>query len=415
MTMVKTVIGISRDGTCRNTRGCMTNSTVYYYVHIVYKCSLNTHNLKNLLFFLYVTSILLISCNDIELNPGPLRNLEISHLNIRSLRNKTDIVETELNKSDIICLTETHLTPEIPNTELIIPCYSENLYRLDRKTGPGGGVLIYHKNNIFTKRRHDLEHDEVEMIWVEIHIESHKFLLACLYRPESPVRYWEILDSVIEKAVNTNLDIVITGDININMLNLQPHSHLGRLITKFNLSNFITDPTRITPTSSTSIDIVFSNNRNIVKNASVLPPICSDHSLIQFNISYAVFKKQTYRKKILIYQDADYDQMNRCILEKDWENLINIHDTNEFNNILCDTIKHLINESIPTKYVTIRPNDKKWMTNDIRLHIRQRNRAHRKAKSSNSAFHWENYRKKRNETISRIRDAKKTNLLLFPH
>ena len=144
--------------------------------------------------------------------------------------------------------------------------------------------------------------------------------------------------------------------MNINMLNLQPHSHLARLLTKFNLSSFITEPTRITPTSSTSIDIVFSNNVNLVKYATVFPSICSDHSLIQFNISYNVYKQQSYQKKIFIYQDADYDKINRCILEKDWVNLISTYDPNDFNNILCDTIKQLIDEFIPFKYVMLLAN-----------------------------------------------------------
>ena len=123
-------------------------------------------------------STLLFCCNDIELNPGPLCNLQISHLNIRSLRNKIDIVEAELNENDIVCLTETHLTPDLSDTELLIPNCFENFHRLDRKTGPGGGALIYYKNNIVVKRRYDLERDQVEMIWVEIHAESHKLLVS---------------------------------------------------------------------------------------------------------------------------------------------------------------------------------------------------------------------------------------------
>ena len=50
----------------------------------------------------FILILLLLLSNDIELNPGPLRNLQISHLKVRSIRNKLDIIDNELAESDII-------------------------------------------------------------------------------------------------------------------------------------------------------------------------------------------------------------------------------------------------------------------------------------------------------------------------
>jgi hypothetical protein len=45
---------------------------------------------------------------------------------------------------------------------------------------------------------------------------------------------------------------------------------------------------------------------------------------------------------------------------------------------------------IPTKTITVRPNDKPFMNNKIRNKIRQRNRIHYKAKTTNNPDHYTN-------------------------
>jgi len=89
----------------------------------------------------------------------------------------------------------------------------------------------------------------------------------------------------LTRATDTSLDVVLTGDINIDMLNHPLNDHLSRLLIKHNLLSLINEPTRITPDSATSIDIIFNNNQNIVKNTHVSPPFCSDHSSVHASIS----------------------------------------------------------------------------------------------------------------------------------
>ena len=112
-------------------------------------------------------------------------------------------------------------------------------------------------------------------------------------------------------------------------------------------------------------------------------------------------------KKILVYDRADFDQMNRAIDNVDWELLIENHNCEEFNSILTETIVEQTEICIPCKLITVRPNDKPWMSNNIKLKIRQRNRIHAKAKSSNSATDWANFRLIRNEVVDLLREAKK--------
>lgn len=99
--------------------------------------------------------------------------------------------------------------------------------------------------------------------------------------------------------------------------------------------------------------------------------------------------------------------MNNALLNIDWLNLSTLQDPDTFNSFIIDSITEQVNSFIPTKIITVRPNDKPWMNNTIRLKMRQRNRIHRKAKIINTPHYWERFRYLRNETLDLIRAAKK--------
>jgi hypothetical protein len=119
----------------------------------------------------YFYSFLLLLSGDIETNPGPtnlnhVNNFGIFHLNIRSLRNKTDFVIDLVDEYQILCFTETHLDENYPNNKLLIPGFSEP-YRLDRNMF-GGGVAIYVSPQLISSRQLVLENNAMEFIWVKI-------------------------------------------------------------------------------------------------------------------------------------------------------------------------------------------------------------------------------------------------------
>jgi hypothetical protein len=56
----------------------------------------------------------LIVCGDVEINPGPADNpvkghLSVFHLNIRSVRNKLNVLENIAADYDSVCVIETYL------------------------------------------------------------------------------------------------------------------------------------------------------------------------------------------------------------------------------------------------------------------------------------------------------------------
>lgn len=97
-----------------------------------------------------------------------------------SLRNKFIYITIILSEENthILAISETHLDPTFEDSVLSIREYS--IYRWD-KNAHGGGVAIY--IHISVKIRMDLRSNEIEALWLQVHIPHLKpILVGCCYR-----------------------------------------------------------------------------------------------------------------------------------------------------------------------------------------------------------------------------------------
>jgi hypothetical protein len=170
--------------------------------------------------------------------------VSFSCLNVQNLRQKVDIVEAELGGMDIILLTETWLNSSIADGNVVLTSY-KHPYRKDRDDGRlEGGVIIYVKESIPSKRRINLEIPNLERIWVELIVNKSNILFGLFYRPpDSNPGMWDLINLSIENALNSGVDnIVISGDFNENLLNPNK-TKLANIILQNGLYQTITEPT----------------------------------------------------------------------------------------------------------------------------------------------------------------------------
>ena len=92
---------------------------------------------------------------------------------------------------------------------------------------------------------------------------------------------------MIEPAMTENKTVVLMGDLNCNLM---PVNHLGEhlllAMEGFMLTQLIKDPTRITQSSSSLIDVIFTTSPDKFESCGVLPFTGSDHLMI-----YGVLKR----------------------------------------------------------------------------------------------------------------------------
>lgn len=147
------------------------------------------------------------------------KGLVLAHINICSLRNKIHelVIFLQTNKIDIITVSETHLDFSVENSELAIDGYA--IYRQDRNKF-GGGVAIFVREHFPVKHRHDLINNDIEALWLQMHIPHLKpFLVGCCYRaPSSNIQYLNALCDMLDKVTEEKRELFLLGDFNIDWL-----------------------------------------------------------------------------------------------------------------------------------------------------------------------------------------------------
>ena len=342
---------------------------------------------------------LIMLSGDIERNPGPTQSnvqncLSILNLNIRSIRNKLDYISTNLLDFDIICFTETHLTTNFTNIEL--EGYSVP-FRKDF-TAHSSGLLCYTSTQLTSKRLLDLESALVHSIWVEIKYAHERLLLCAVYRPPSTAdAFWNNFNMCIEKALDICNKIIIVGDINEDQLN-PSNNHLKDILLINDLSNVITQPTRVIDNSSILTDPIIVTQNFTILDSGVLdvPHNISDHKATYISIPFTNISPSIVTRKIWFYKRGDYNKMNDLIREFNWD-VLNTHSTNEACILFTNTITEFMQQCVPSKEVTIRRSDKPWYDSVIRLYSRRRDRQKAKAITTKRTDDWAKYKHLRNK------------------
>ena len=358
----------------------------------------------NIQFTLIIFSLLIVD-NDVHQNPGPKHNeLSIFHLNARSVRNKLAYLEDIASESSIICVTESHLDHNISDSDITLDGFSDFLFRKDRNCF-GGGILVYSSQGICVKQRPELSFHGGELLWLEVLIPNFKLLICVAYRPPGTDNaFWENFDFSIEQALNYTENIVITGDLNVDLLSQTNHK-LNEILSTYDLTNVITEPTRM----GALLDPILVSNVDIVSDSEVITidRSISDHNATLIHIKLPYMIKKTFLRKVWLYKHADYVKLNNEISEFQWEQFLT-----ECNDVdtMCErfTRKYLemIARNIPSKMIRVRQYDKPWFTSDIRREIRTRDRLHKMLKRNKSTTNLQRYKSQRNKVNNMIKYAR---------
>lgn len=183
------------------------------------------------------------------------------------------IDELRLTFKDIyplfIGISETWLHDSISDSEIELSDYS--VHRHDRKNRRGGGVAIHVLENVKHTVRRDLE-DDFEAIWIEMQLNKVKYLIGCVYKaPDESLEVFNYLDDVMRDATKNNLEVIVIGDLNCDILNTSRQTERLLKFTIVNqLEQLIKEPTRVTSTTSTLIDVLITSTLRLFKKAGAI-------------------------------------------------------------------------------------------------------------------------------------------------
>ncbi len=153
----------------------------------------------------------------------------------------------------------------------MVPECFKNLFldiRNDR-TRHGGGVAMYIRNSINFNLRNGLHDEALEFLCVEISKPKVKpFLISTWYRPPNSCKnLFDKLQVILDKIEFHGIENNIIGYANCNMsasIADNNTKHLLELSESHPYTQLIKEPTRLTNSSSTLIDLLLTNRTTLL-------------------------------------------------------------------------------------------------------------------------------------------------------
>ena len=369
-------------------------------------------------------------CQDFKTsNSSSKFNFSALHLNISSLAKHFDELNALLGllnlNFSVIGISETRFLKNSP------PIFNFDIGGYTAVHTPtessAGGALLYISNHLSYFPRSDLDNvlykpKELESVFVEVSFSNKpNCIVGCIYKhPGMSVNSFtaEFLSPFLQLVSGENKSMVLLGDFNINLLNFDNSTEVGTFIDtleSYSLLPQVTLPTRITETSQTLIDNIFTTSidRKCV-SGNVLHSI-SDHLPQFFCISSAPFTGNGCENLSNVYKNWSQfqsEEFSRIFRSLDWREILSLENRNietSFDAFLSN-VNGLVDRHVPIATLTKKQRNKKpWITSEILKQMQIRDSYLRKylnCKSESRNFYFSSFKRYRNLVVGLCRRSK---------
>ena len=320
------------------------------------------------------------------------KNKAFFHMNIASLNKHKEELETALSlldfQFDIIGITETKFQKGIaPINDPSLPGYN---HRHTPTESSKGGALIYVKDSLVFDRRDDLEKimyksKELESVFIEIEVTGKKNqIYGCIYRhPCMDIDNFneEYLEKLLIKLDQEKKISYLMGDFNMDLLKADSDEKISEYYDKLTSHLFvphITLPTRVTSTSKTLIDNIFSNDPDFANGVSGNFTFSISDHLPQFLIMPEVLKGPPKKHNIFRRQKLkNKEQLIADAISINWMDVIspNKMDSNFSLDKLLQNSLAIVDKHMPLKKMSkkdFKLESKPWITPGMLASIKRR-------------------------------------------
>ena len=306
------------------------------------------------------------------------KGMNVIHLNIRNLRPKIDLLKAWLtyNKPHVITLSETWLNNNISDNEVKLDNYV--LFRKDRGSR-GGGLMTYVSSNLTAELVSPTVnplHFECLFVKITLH-ENKRLIIGNIYKPpNAPAETTKGILTTIN-SLDCTSEKIILGDFNSNWLDRSSYNDRN-LFNGINLTQLITEPTRVGPSSSSLLDWILVSHPDRISHSGVLPDSFSDHSTVfciwKIKMPHLPPKFIKVRKSININPELFIQD----ILSINWERFQLIPFVKDAWNFLYTEFVEVINKHAPGTTIKVNGRHLPWKKGDLIQLCKQRDKAWKK-------------------------------------
>ncbi|XP_044757725.1 uncharacterized protein LOC123315888 [Coccinella septempunctata] len=335
------------------------------------------------------------------------KGMKLCHLNVRSLMDHFDDFRALINDFEVVGVSETWLEEVVDTRFISIGGFT--FYRSDRRRGRrGGGVGIYVSDK-FRSVSFILSsvNDHCEQIWIRVKMNNTSFAIGCVYRPPkgSLPSFIEALDDSLSSIVPTVDELILLGDVNIDLLTT------GTLINSMDAYGFkqlIDEPTRISRDSMTLLDPIFVTSLGCVSNSGVVnADVVSDHKMVFCELS---FESSVTRPRMHYYRDFKFFDINLFqsdLLREPFNNIFTMDDIDEKVKFFSSLVLGVFEKHAPLRAARMTRKHAPWLTFPIKMMMKERDSALAKFKITKAPDDWDRYKRLRNFTLSSLRREKR--------
>lgn len=399
-----------------------------------FESTLNIKNRRSITITRVLLALLLLH-GDIQLNSGPNWNhhpkdsLFCLLQNVRSLKanyydTSTNSVLNKLsclrnivygNDIDVIALTETWLSDQVGNHEILPVGY--NIFRRDR-SGKRGGVLLAIKDSIPTESS-EFSSYSLEIVSIVIKSSFKNVMLAVCYRPpnSSSPEFLPELNRFLKYVADSNFrDAILVGDFNfpnIGWINASGFSNTGTEIRfidclqTYSYSQLVNTFTR----GNSLLHLICTTNEHLIDNVDVSDDtgisLFSDHKALTFDLKLKLYPKVFCRRSAYDYSKGDFDGLVNSLERIPLVDIvISESDVNVAWDKWKDTFLAAVDSFVP-KVFRERLFTPPYISRDVLHAIKKKESLRRKAKAKNSPELLAKFRKVRQHIKCWINAKKK--------
>lgn len=343
-------------------------------------------------------------------------------LNCRSLRNKTASLKVLLedHQVDVAALQETWLNRGDNSIYHEVFEYGYKVYKLERAERRGGGLAILVNARSCSKSSaiYNYKYKSFDNIVCSVSIANLIFKIVNIYRTpsESKAEFLKQFESFLElltEKSNPNIRLLFLGDYNINLLGKSNEaSDFLSLLTKYDLTQLVIEPTR----ESTLLDLVIAN----IFSANDFHPISnklstfpSDHKpqLVSYNVkNKKSMSNDLVRLNVQRFGKLEQTNFRTAIKHSPLSNLNEVKSlsTNECINLYNNSLKDILNYLCPKTTKVHRANKSKiWFNNELNeLKLKKRRAERAYNKNPKSTLKLNIYKRIRNDYTKALKERR---------